>query len=122
MTAILNHNSFIGKLLEIGQGLNQRMGLLHMRGHVHRVTFPYSSTAIRRSEAAGKQWLENIVAEILALDNLFQALRDILPIDRHTFVGPVWRRKREVIEQTFQNGVQPSGTNIFRLLVHAFSD
>ena len=73
MTAVLDYDRFIGKLLEIGQGLNQRMGLLHMLGHVHRVSFPYSRTAIRRSEAAGKQWLENVVTEILALDDLFQA-------------------------------------------------
>ena len=55
MTTVLDHDRFIGKLLEIGQGLNQRMGLLHMLGHVHRVTFPHSNTAIRRSEAARKQ-------------------------------------------------------------------
>ena len=53
---------------KIGQSLNQRMGLLHMLGHVHRVAFPHSSTAIRRSEA-GKQWLQNVVTEVLALDN-----------------------------------------------------
>src|SRR5215475_9235385 len=113
MTSILDHNSFIGKLLEIGQGLNERMSLLYMLGHVHRVAFSHSSTAICRSEAAGKQWLENVVTEIFALDDLFQAFRDILSVDRHTFVGPVWRCKGEVIEKTFQNGIQSSGTNIF---------
>jgi hypothetical protein len=57
MATVLDHHGFIGKLLEIGQGLNQHMGLLHVLGHVHGVWFPHNSTAIRQSETTRKSWL-----------------------------------------------------------------
>ena len=55
--------------------------------------------------------------EILAFDDVVETLADVLTVDHHVFFRQVWRGKRNLIEQPFENGIEPTRADVFGLFV-----